>query len=788
MSTPTPNKKPAAKKPSKAPAKQTNGKQTNGKQARTKQARTKQARTEQARIGELQAAIAQHDIDYYQKDAPTLPDADYDTLRRELQELEKRHPQLAAKGSPTKTVGAAPAETFSEVTHSSPMLSLDNAMSLAELDAWHGRVLKALAVAAEPDDAEPDSAKPAGKPAAVPTITPTFACELKFDGLAVSLRYENGKFVQAATRGNGRVGEDVTANVATIADVPKSLPANAPAVLEVRGEIYLPIASFNELKERLRKEHEAATIQYDQDMAKYKDWTDAGKPKPKVAKPLKPTPLTDYANARNTAAGSLRQKDAAVTATRGLSLWTHGIGQVGVATTSGTAGDSLGQKLASKELALVKQLGFPLNPQTRIYKSLAEVHKFCERWEKKRHDLGYEIDGVVVKVNELDLREQLGFTSRAPRWAIAFKFPPEERTTKLIDIEVSVGRTGRITPFAVLEPVFVGGSTVERATLHNEDQVAEKDVRPGDTVILRKAGDVIPEVLSHVAALRPKGAKPWKFPQACPTCATKLERLEGDANTYCVNRACGARLREGLSYFAGRSAMDIEGLGERRVEQLVSAGLVGDIADLFSLELAPLVALDKVGDLSAQNLLDELAAAKGRPLANLLIGLGIDLLGPTTSELMAQHFGNLDAIAAATMDELEAIEGVGPGIAESLAEFFADAEHRLLIEKLRAVGVRFDNVPGRLAAGQAPGVPQVLEGKSVVVSGNLDDWFLDRNAAKAAIVQRGGKAVGAMSQSTFALVAGERAGAQKITQAEQHDIPVLDEAGLRRLLETGEAS
>ncbi len=754
--------------------------------------KTRKAKTGPARIAELRGIITQHNINYYQNDSPTIPDADYDALRRELLELEGRHQQLPldlptsdsspSTDSPSASVGAAPSATFSEVTHSSPMLSLDNAMGFDELNAWHARVIKALSTESPTTETLLTDSKPA---ASKPTERkPTFICELKFDGLAVSLRYEKGEFVQAATRGNGRVGEDVTANVATIADIPKSLPKGAPAVLEVRGEIYMSLSSFKELKERLRKEHVADTARYVGELQLHKYWIAAGKLGRKFTKPRKPKALVDYVNARNTAAGSLRQKDAAVTATRRLSMWAHGIGQV--VTVKGSS--SLGKRLGSEELDLEKKLGLPVNPEARTYKSFAQVRRFCERWEKKRHTLDYEIDGVVVKVDDLALREQLGFTSRAPRWAIAFKFPPEERATKLIDIEVSIGRTGRATPFAKLEPVFVGGSTVELATLHNQDQVAEKDVRPGDTVIVRKAGDVIPEVLSHIAAERPEDAKPWKFPTKCPSCGKALKRNEGDANTYCVNRACGDRVREGLSYFAGRSAMDIEGLGERRVEQLVAAKLISDIGDLFTLELEPLAKmLGKKAKLSAQNLLDQLADAKGRPLANLLIGLGIELLGPTIAQLLAHYFGDLDSLAAASLADLEAIEGVGSGIAESVVEFFDDEQNRAVIEKLRAAGVRFDNVPGRLAPGEASDVAQMLAGKSVVVSGNLDDWFLDRNAAKAAIVQRGGKAPTYMSKSTFALVAGEQAGPAKMAQAEQNGIPVLDEDGLRVLLETGEA-
>lgn len=744
------------------------------------------ASTEMARIPELRAAIEQHNINYYKHNAPSIPDADYDDLRRELSELEQRYPQLAQDSSPTNTVGSAPSTTFSEVVHAEPMLSLDNAMNLLELDAWHARVLQRLS--------DTTSNPSTGDPTLTTTVNPTFSCELKFDGLAVSVRYEHGQLVQAATRGNGRVGEDVTDNVKTIAAIPKTLPKGAPSVLEVRGEVYISITNFKDLKIRLAAEyevattvHKAATTAYEAAKTQYDNWVADGKKGPKLKKPKKPkkpaSPI-NYVNARNTAAGSLRQKDAVVTATRGLSMWSHGLGQVVAA--DGTS--SLGLEKASEEIERIAELGQPVNREARTFSSFSEVRQFCEHWMQmeQRHSLDYEIDGIVVKVDELDLRKRLGFTSRAPRWAIAFKFPPEERSTKLLDIEVSIGRSGRATPFAVLEPVFIDGSTVERATLHNEDQVAVKDVRPGDTVVVRKAGDVIPEVLSHLVGDRHVDSKPWEFPTTCPTCEHELVRNEGDANTYCINRACRARIREGLVYFAGRTALDIEGLGESRVELLLDAGLVDDIGDLFTLKLEQLVALDRLGELSAQNLLDELAAARERPLARLLIGLGIEMLGPTTSELLAQHFGSLDAIAAATVEDLELTEGVGPLIAASVMEFFSDEQHLAVIEKLRAGGVRFDNVPGRVAPGEAPTVPQVLTGKTVVVSGNLDGWFINRNATTAAIVARGGKASTSMSKNTFALVAGTRVGAAKIAQATENGTPVLGEEELRHLLETGE--
>ncbi|MDG2114913.1 MAG: NAD-dependent DNA ligase LigA, partial [Actinomycetota bacterium] len=442
-----------------------------------------------ARVQALRVELDRYRIEYFELDNPTVPDSEYDALMRELEQLEADHPELADSDSPSQAVGAAAVNLFTPVEHRQQMMSLDNAMDLDELRAWNERIVKAL-----PDDLEP-----------------RYVCELKFDGLAVSIRYEQGRFVQAATRGNGRVGEDVTANVATIADVPHRLADSAPDVLEVRGEIYLPVSKFDALN--------AQQIE-------------AGQP--------------TYVNPRNTAAGSLRQKDPTITATRGLSFWSYGLGEV-------LGGPTLATSVEMFEL--LGELGLPINPEIATQPDFAQVEAFCLQWMQGRHDPDYEIDGVVVKLDDLALRDRLGSTSRAPRWAIAFKFPPEEKITELQAIEVSIGRTGRATPFAVLDPVFVGGSTVGVATLHNEDQVAVKDVRPGDMVVVRKAGDVIPEVVGAVAERRPDGLEAWEFPTRCPSCAQPLVRAEGDANTYCVNRVCPARVEQGISHFAGRSAM-----------------------------------------------------------------------------------------------------------------------------------------------------------------------------------------------------------------------------------------
>ena len=637
---------------------------------------------------------------------------------------------------------------------------------------------------------------------------PALICELKFDGLAVSLRYEQGRLAQAATRGNGRVGEDVTANVVTIADIPRELSTASPVpeAIEVRGEIFLPLDRFRELNESQAAARQALAAAADsarQQIAEASDDMPASERR-KLESLAKLTPVDvqrrhpDYANARNTAAGSLRQKDPSIVATRGLSFWSYDVG--------GLAG---GPELsdADEVFAYLGELGMPVNPEIRTFGTLAEVEEFCTRWERDRHKPAYEIDGVVVKVADLGLRSQLGATSRAPRWAVAYKFPPEERTTKLRSIMVSIGRTGRATPFAYMAPVFVGGSTVSLATLHNEDQVAAKDVRPGDTVIVRKAGDVIPEVVGPVLAERPVGSEPWQFPESCPSCGSPLERSEGDANTYCRNRTCRDRVIQGIGHFVGRGALDIEGLGEQTVVTLYEQGLVSDVADLFRLhfrdltgdeqllrggaaENRALLALRPVAihgiegfaDKSALSLIAEIDEKRSAPLARLLIGLGIEHLGPTASELLANRFRSLDTIMAKSAEDFVEIDGIGPIIAASVTKFLTDEGNKSLIKRLDTVGVKFDVVEG---LGDAADVPQLLAGRSVVVTGNFDGWFIGRDDAKRAIVQRGGKSPSSVNKSTYALVAGHRAGQAKLDKAAELGVPVLDEEGLRTLLGTG---
>ena len=673
-----------------------------------------------ARIEQLRELISHHNQAYYGHDAPEISDAEYDELVRELAELESANPDLFSADSPTQTVAGAAVTTFAPVTHAIPMTSLDNAMDEDELRAWGDRVAKGLDGAAA-----------------------SYVCELKIDGLAISIRYENGRMVQAATRGDGRVGEDVTANVATISALPRQL-TNAPEILEVRGEIYMSIDAFS----RFRAERERENAE-------------------RVEKGR--APLSVPVNPRNAGAGSLRQKDPSITAQRELSIWCYQLGEV-------VGGPSFSSH--HDTLNYLSSLGFPVNPEITRVGSIDEVKQFCARWQENRHTLGYEIDGVVVKVDDLAHREQLGFTSRAPRWAIAFKFPPEEKHTTLRDIQVSIGRTGRATPFAVLEPVFVGGSTVSMATLHNRDQVALKDVRPGDTVVVRKAGDVIPEVVGPVLAKRPKNSKPWKFPETCP-CPIKstLVKPEDQADTRCVEPDCPYQRDQKIVYFASRGGMDIEGLGERTVFALSDAGFVSDVGDLYFLTVEQLLTLEGFADLSAKNLIDSIRASCDRPLPKLLTALGIKHLGPAAADALASQFGTLDAIMNATASELSDVDGVGQVIAESITQWFAAHANRAMIEKLRTAGVQFGKV-------ERSDEPQTLAGKAVVVTGTLANY--SREAAETAIKRRGGKSPGSVSAKTFAVVVGAEPGASKLTKAEQLGIPVLDEAGFERLLATGE--
>jgi DNA ligase (NAD+) len=668
----------------------------------------------QARAEELRRLIEYHSQRYYDLDDPEISDAEFDALMHELRALEEAHPGLVTPDSPTQRVGGTVSAAFAEVRHRVPMMSLDNVFSFEELVAWGKRMERYIS-----GDVD-------------------YVCELKIDGIAISLLYEDGRYVRAATRGNGITGEDVTENVRTIAVVPDRLAAAAgetPEVLEVRGEVYMPLSAFAALNQRQGEAGERI-----------------------------------FANPRNAGAGSLRQKDPRVTASRELSFFAYQLGEV-------LGGPRF--RHHSEALAFLSEAGLPVNPEIQRVATLEEVDAFGRHWLEHRHDLDYEIDGAVVKVDDLAQRAELGATSKSPRWAIAYKFPPEEATTLLTDIMVSIGRTGKATPFAMLEPVRVSGSTVRLATLHNEDQVRVKDVRPGDTVFVRKAGDVIPEVVGPVLAKRPPALEPWRFPDTCPHCGGPLVRVEGESDTFCVNVDCPAQRDQRIIHFASRGAMDIEGLGEKRVMQLTAAGLLQDAGDVYSLTYDALMGLDGFADLSARNLLDAIERSKSRPLTNLLIGLGIRHLGGRGAEVLASALGHLDRIVDAPEEELAAVDGVGPVIAHSVHQFFGFERNRELVDKLRRAGVNFEG-----AQGTAPDSPQTLVGRSLVVTGTLES--MSRDAAIEAIKARGGTSPGSVSKKTSYLVAGAEPGAAKVTKAEEAGVPIVDEAAFLRLLETGE--
>lgn len=676
------------------------------------------------RVDWLREQIITHNRAYYEADAPLISDADYDALMRELRAIESDHPDLISADSPTQVgVGGAPSTQFAPVEHSIPMMSLDNAMDMGELRAWGERTHRRLA--------------DIGSHAKV-----RYVCELKIDGLAISIRYENGRFVRAATRGNGRIGEDVTANVAGIAAVPKKLSGSAPSVLEARGEIYMPKESFESLR--------LATITENEQL---------------VATGRKPKAVP--VNPRNAGAGSLRQKDASITAGRGLAWWCYQLGELQGSDTPASHSESL---------AWMASLGIPTNPMTTIFDDLNSVYEFCSSWITRRHDLPYEIDGVVVKVDDLEVQAAMGSTAKAPRWAIAFKLPPEERTTLLRDIQVSIGRTGKATPFAVLEPVFVGGSTVGLATLHNQDQVKAKDVRPGDTVTVRKAGDVIPEVVGPVLEMRPDNLPEWQFPNTCPSCGEPLIRREGEAQTLCLNLACPQKRLAELDHFVSRGAMDIDGLGEQQLALFMELGFIRDFADIYSLDRNRLLELRGFKEQSVDNLLAAIESSKKRPLANLLFGLNIVHLGSAGAEYLVTEFDGLEAIASASIDELARTDGVGSVIATSVHDYFRDPRTSAVVDRLVAAGVNTAS-PARST------LERTLEGKAIVVTGTLEGY--SRDQAAEAIKARGGKSPGSVSAKTFVVVVGESPGASKLAKAEELGIPVVTGDQFESLLETG---
>ena len=660
----------------------------------------------------LRAEIARHNASYYVKDAPEIPDADYDVLVRELRALEDDHPELRNDASVTQKVGAEPSAVFSEVVHVEKMLSLDNVFDTDELEQWAQRAAKGLSVDVNNLD---------------------FAVEPKIDGLALSITYVNGQLIQAATRGDGRVGEDVTDNVKTIKNVPKSLKG-ATGRIEVRGEVFLAKADFEELNKRQR---------------------DAG--------------AKEFANPRNAAAGSLRQKDSAATAQRPLSFLSYQLVD---------SDNSLNFTSYKATIVQLSNWGFLTSKELSVEHGVKKMIARSSWFEEHRHSLVYDIDGVVIKLDVLAQREDLGFTSRAPRWAIARKLPPEERTTRLLAIEVSIGRTGRATPYAVLEPVVVAGSTVSMATLHNQDQVALKDVRPGDLVIVRKAGDVIPEVVAAVPEKDFKRKPAWKFPTTCPECGGALERVGEESDTYCVNAACPAQQMQQIIHFASRGALDIEGLGEQRVSQLLEAGLISDVADLFTLDVARIAALEGLGELSANSLVSAIEGAKTMPLSRVLVGLGIRHVGPVAAREIAKVFRTYDALKAAPLEVLEAIDGIGPVIAQSMFEFARDPESALRLDRLKASGVAL------IEPEVTNELEQTLSGKAVVVTGSVDGY--SRDGAEAAIIARGGTSPGSVSKKTYCVVVGDAPGASKVSKAEELGVPMIPGSQFESLLNKGD--
>ena len=684
-----------------------------------------------ARADALRREIEHHSYQYYALDAPTISDAAFDSLMRELREIEAAHPELVTASSPTQRVGGYVGEQFAPVVHERRMYSLDNAMDLDELDEWMERTAEACGGA-----------------------LPPLCCELKIDGSSIALTYEDGVLVRAATRGDGTTGEDVTVNMRTVRDVPLRLRdeargAIAPGVetLELRGEVYMPKKSFEALNAAAEEEGRAP-----------------------------------FANPRNAAAGSLRQKDPAVTKMRDLSTFMYAI-----------ADDAAVEVEGQWELLQwLRKAGFHVNPDVRLCTTAEEVRGFCRECLDRRESLPYEIDGVVVKVNDFARQRAMGFTARAPRWAIAFKFPPEEKTTLLRDITVQVGRTGALTPVAELVPVVVAGSTVARATLHNLDEVHRKDVRVGDTVIVRKAGDVIPEVLGPVLSLRSPEARIWEMPSVCPSCGSPVVRDPGEVAFRCISIDCPAQALERLLHWASRGALDIDGMGEEIVSRLVESGRVADVADYYSLSEEELASLDmgrvkadgepvRLGHTVAKKLVAAIEASKGRSFARVLFGLGIRHVGKTTAEAIAAAYSSMDALAAAGEDELAGIYGVGPKVAHGMWLFFRTPDNTSVIERLRAAGVTMADEA--VAVGEE--VPQVLAGLTFVLTGTLAHSGMTRDEAGARLKAMGAKVSGSVSKKTSFVVAGENAGS-KYDKAVALGVPVLDEAQLLNLLETGE--
>ena len=662
-----------------------------------------------ARIDELRTQIRYHSHLYYVLDAPEVSDADYDRLFRDLEQLEREHPDLVTPDSPTQRVGAPASDLFASVQHRQRMFSLDNVESIDELEAWEARMTRQL------EDGRPG-----------------FVCELKIDGLAVSLTYERGLLVRGATRGDGVSGEDITPNVRAIDAIPLRLMGDAAEFMEVRGEVYMPLPAFEDLNKRQASQGDRL-----------------------------------FTNPRNAAAGSVRQKDPGVTASRSLSIWVYQLGLV-------EGGPAFHRHWETLEY--LRELGLRVNPASRAVQDLAGVEAYVAQAEIDRHGYSYQTDGVVVKLDSLSGQGRLGYTAKAPRWAVAYKFPPEEQTTTLRAIEINIGRTGAATPFAVLEPVFVGGANVGMATLHNEDEIHRKDVRVGDTVVVRRAGDVIPEVVGPVPGLRTGTETVWHMPSECPFCGHPIVRPEDGKVARCTGGLeCPSRLREWLAHFASRGGMDIDGMGYKTIDLLLKEKLIANPADIFFLEADDLLAFEGWGEVSVGNLLAAIEAARHRPLHRLLVALGIRHVGGTVARLLSRSCGDMDRLLGTSAEDLAAIDWIGPIIAESVREWATDPENLALIQRLREGGVQ-------LADTQTTAASALLEGLSFVITGTLSS--LGRNEAKAAIEDRGGKVTSSVSRKTSAVIAGASPGS-KLAKAGELGVDVLDEPAFLRLLEEG---
>ena len=666
------------------------------------------AKSEEARVAELRDTVDYHLYRYHVLDEPEIPDAEFDRLWDELLELEREHPELQSPDSPTQRVGAPPSDKFAKVEHPTPMGSLEKVTTDEQLEKWHADVVKRLG-----------------------TDEVRYATEPKIDGLSINLLYEDGVFLRGATRGDGFRGEDVTVNLKTIKAISMRMQLeegeSPPPLLEARGEVYLPLSGFNELNERL------------------------------IAEGKKPTP-----NPRNAAAGSLRQKDSKITAERPLAIWIHGLGRR----------EGLPAEGHWDSLQWLREHGFRTNPYAELHDSIDSVAKACREWEKRRIDLDYEIDGLVIKVDSFAQQERLGALHQRPRWARAYKWAPMTATTRLNKILIRVGRTGALNPWAMMEPVEVGGVTVSRATLHNEEDINRKEIREGDDVIVQRAGDVIPQIVGPAGPHR-KGTKPFRMPKKCPLCGTEIVKPEGEVMHRCPNRACPSRGLETLINWVEGPA-DIEGVGEQTVRLLWEKGLVRSLPDLYRLTKDQLLELEGFAEISATAAIDAIQASKGVPFSRVLLGLNIPKLGWVLAQSLARHFGNVDRLLAASQEEVEEVDGFGPDRAEIIVEWFEDEQNRALVEELRSLGLRFE-----LGEEDKP-KEGPLTGKTYVITGTLERW--SREQAAAALEAAGAKVTNSVSAKTTALVVGEDPGASKVTKAEKAGVEQIDEAALERLL------